>query len=491
MALDYAEDIPAETPAFNYKVIAKALAPLLIQRRKGATIIGIHGPWGSGKSTLMQELQREVRQQFPEDSGVFIEFNAWKYQEREALWRALILRVLGAMREKNSDHGRIDELEASLYRSFAVEEKGPWRINWRTLIVEVLSISLSFVKLDFVATALRGSTGFLGRMLGWSGKKKDDKDDKSNDAPARIEKIASVLERTTVQRQVVQVQTIEQFLKQFQAMIDEFDAETRRVFVFVEDLDRCLPESALQIFEAIKLFLDAGGCGYVVALDRDVIRKGLAIRYAQQSGEGRGLFIDPDEYLEKTISVSFDLPRLSANDVDGFMDAVLLPIVLDATHRQIIVAGLGTNPRRVKRFMNGLAVQLELARLANEGHSPVEPCLLSFQSPGSARRFDYFLKLYLIGYRYSGVLALASKDPELLARIQRLSNEYVANQMGGPAKARAARNAALDNESSLLMGLKVEEEFWRLMREVPSFLDDFELTKRLLGWFRAPAPTGG
>ena len=47
----------------------------------------------------------------------------------------MILRVLGELRNHGADKAKLEELEDSLYRSFAVEEKGPWKVNWRTLIV--------------------------------------------------------------------------------------------------------------------------------------------------------------------------------------------------------------------------------------------------------------------------------------------------------------------------------------------------------------------
>jgi hypothetical protein len=169
MGHTYLEDIPADAPEFNYTLVAKALAPLFSQESTGATVVGIHGPWGTGKTTLMRSRERELKTKFDDAQHVFIQFNAWKYQERQALWRALILRVLGELRNHGADTDTLEELEASLYRSFAVEEKGPWKVNWRTLIVELLGVLLSVVKLDFVATALKESGGFIGKLLTWGG----------------------------------------------------------------------------------------------------------------------------------------------------------------------------------------------------------------------------------------------------------------------------------------------------------------------------------
>jgi hypothetical protein len=47
----------------------------------------------------------------------------------------------------------------------------------------------------------------------------------------------------------------------------------------VDDLDRCLPEKAVQMLESIKLFLDVPGCAFVLALDDEVVERGIAHRY--------------------------------------------------------------------------------------------------------------------------------------------------------------------------------------------------------------------
>jgi hypothetical protein len=493
MNLRYFEDIPSAQPKFDYVLVAKALAPLLEERREGATVVGLHGPWGCGKTTLLGAVRRELASGILKNKAVFIDFNAWKFQDRQALWRALILHIVGELRRfgasskggQQIDAEKLEELEQSLYLAFSVEEKGPWSVNWRSLVTEVVSLLLSLVHLDFVGDALRKSTGFLGRLF-FSRKDDDPKADKESALDAeRIEKLAGVLERKTVERQVVQVQSIEQFLGKFRELMTSLARNDRRVFVFIDDLDRCLPESALEIFESIKLFLDASNCGYVVALDRETIRKGLALRYGRQglADQGQAL-IDPDEYIEKTISVSFDLPRLSSTDAAILLNDFQLPVALDESHRQQILAALGINPRRIKRFMNTLAVQLHLAALAKEANLPIDECLLN---GGQSDNFKYFLKLLLLAYRYSGVVALAGEDADLLGRLQAASNTYEAEKTNNIATARVNRKIALDRELPLVASLQDKEQFWQLMAIAPNLRDAPEVAKRLLHWFRPVA----
>ena len=72
--------------------------------------------------------------------------------------------------------------------------------------------------------------------------------------------------------------------------------------VFVDDLDRCLPEKAIEVLEAIKLFLEAPGTVFVLGMDREVVERGVESRYRgffrQVSTTGNDLPISGDTYLQ-------------------------------------------------------------------------------------------------------------------------------------------------------------------------------------------------
>jgi KAP family P-loop domain len=474
----YFDDAPADPPGFDFDVVASALANLLVERSDGATVVGVHGPWGCGKSTLLFAIRDELEARLHDHAPVIVEFNAWKFHEREALWRALILHLVGELRPYAKDAAALDELEASLYRAFEVTEAGPWSVNWRTVGVELASVALAVFQLDAVGRLLRGSSGFLRGVFGR--RKADDTagviDDKD------IERIGGILERTTVSRHVDQVQSIEQFLAKFRTVVEGLSEGRRRVFVFVDDLDRCLPEAALEIFEAIKLFLDAPGCGFVVAVDRDVIRRGLFVRYKTAAPEA--LLVDPDEYIEKTIAVSFDVPRLSAPDIQSLIDAAHLPLELTAAHRKLLLRGLARNPRRVKRFMNLLRVQLDLAAIAHERGRRVPDCFLPDADPEGLATL---LKVLLISYRYSGIARAGLNDPRLLVRLQGVSNAYVRALADKAQDAKGGRAARLASEAAIVQALHQDEAFWELMAERPNFADDEARLALLVDWFRQSA----
>jgi hypothetical protein len=189
--------------------------------------------------------------------------------------------------------------------------------------------------------------------------------------------------------------------------------------------------------------------------------------------------IDPDEYMEKTISLSFDLPRLSEGDVLAIVDSLELPRPLTDADRGLITTALGVNPRRVKRFANTLRLNLYLAELASQAGRTV-PAALQSADPGL---FTAYLKLLLLGYRYPALLSTAQQDPAVLTRLQAAANAYRGNSAAEGAK--ETRTKALFREPSVLHGLAFAEEFWLVMSSPPSFSDDHAATRGLINWFRS------
>jgi len=272
-----------------------------------------------------------------------------------------------------------------------------------------------------------------------------------------MERVGKVLTRAVTEKQVQQVTSIEQFLGDFRKLVSL--AGERRFCVLVDDLDRCLPEAALEVFEAIKLFLDAPECLYVVALDREVIRRGLAIRY-REAGAG---MVDPDEYIEKTITLSFDLPPLGVTDAQALLDGCATGVELTSTELAQIIELLGTNPRRLKRVGRSLAVLWTLARAAP---LPAEP------APWPLRPADrpLFLKLTLLAYRNSAVFGQMVRDPGLPARLQGIADGFARTvPEKGEAEAMQQLREATRVEHPVIQQAAEDAVFWRIVAMEPRF----------------------
>jgi formylglycine-generating enzyme required for sulfatase activity len=165
------------------------------------------------------------------------------------------------------------------------------------------------------------------------------------------------------------VQFLEQFHDRFNALVDEHIVRKNlRLVVFVDDLDRCLPEKAVEVLEAIKLFVDAPGCVFVLGLDQAVIARGIEIKYREfglapgaEGGEAQKRFvIDGTRYLEKIIQLPFQIPPIERGDMGAFVKGLVETWPHPACP-EVFAEGLGHNPRQVKRTVNVFLLLWQLA----------------------------------------------------------------------------------------------------------------------------------
>jgi formylglycine-generating enzyme required for sulfatase activity len=127
------------------------------------------------------------------------------------------------------------------------------------------------------------------------------------------------------------LQTVESIYFEFEKHLKTYTTgkDSFRLLFLIDDLDRCLPEKAVEMLEAIKLFLDVPGCAFVLALDDEVVERGIIHRYRDylfqgnnQQNDKKGLAhlpITGMEYLEKIIHLPFRLPLPSENDIREFL----------------------------------------------------------------------------------------------------------------------------------------------------------------------------
>jgi ribosomal protein L7/L12 len=125
-----------------------------------------------------------------------------------------------------------------------------------------------------------------------------------------------------------------------------------RLVFFIDDLDRCVPEQVLKVLEALKLYLNLRNCVYVIGVDRSALECSIRHKYKEQE-------VREADYLDKIVQLPFTIPPIARESMARFITP-LLPVDL-ADSRDLLVVGLGDNPRQVKRFVNTLLLNHELA----------------------------------------------------------------------------------------------------------------------------------
>jgi AAA+ ATPase superfamily predicted ATPase len=374
--------------------------------------VGVFGEWGSGKTSLMMMVEKELRA-----AGTYtVWFNAWKYEKEDALWRALILRILESLKSRSK---RVEQIRQRLYAAVSTEELGKIEVDW---VEAGKALSLDAIKAVAKLTLpLTGVATTLGSLAG------------ALTGASTFEDVSKAISRQKITIEQERIASIEEFEKLYSELIRRtVGKKDKRLVIFIDDLDRCLPVRGVEIFEALKTFLDATGCVYFVACDRRVISQGILDKYGAQSG------IDIDNYLEKIVQVPFEMPPIRSEDARDFIDKFRLGRDLRAL-TDTITTGLDSNPRRLKRFLNNVVIQRRIAKVRE-----------------LYIKIDVLVKLACIAFRWKGVWVKVASNPTLLIELQK----YVLDDGSGN---RSAENP----EISSILGNEVRlADFLRLPPQI-------------------------
>jgi hypothetical protein len=169
------------------------------------------------------------------------------------------------------------------------------------------------------------------------------------------------------------------FRREFRELVDFWVGRDagRRVVVFVDDLDRVHPSEALLLLEAIKNFVDVPGCVFVLAVDFEVVQKGMAEKLGRDMQRTSG-----KAFYDKIIQLPFVMPTASYQlepYIVGLLKRSGFPYSEEMVNNpvsrdyflNITLCTVGRNPRNIKRVMN-YANLLERVR-EHQGGGPISP----------------------------------------------------------------------------------------------------------------------
>jgi hypothetical protein len=280
---------------------AEALSDFILFTDTPMTL-GIQGDWGSGKSSLMYLIEKKIKadSQAQEKNVHTMWFNTWQFSQFN-LGDKLSISLLSRF---------IEELESLTVNKKSHQSGAKEALQW------IIAGAVDIVGADQIAR----------KML-----------EEATLFKAPSENIADL-----------QTQLIE--------LVDMTltDANVDRVVVFIDDLDRLIPQKAVELLEALKLFLDIEGCVYVIACDYQIIVQGLKQKFGISEAELKGR-----SFFDKIIQVPFQMP-VNQYRTERFCKTMLEHIGVAHTkedvtlYLELIHYSVGFNPRTVKRLFNNL-----------------------------------------------------------------------------------------------------------------------------------------
>jgi len=270
-------------------------------------VVGIYGAWGSGKSTLLDLLEKRL---CDEHSGSFVvvRFNPWVHRNETNLLVPLL-------------HTLHDALAEDPWRRFADSAKKIWDVLAR------LGADLTLKALTVKQVSVE-----------------------------ELEK----LERRYLDERARVISEMRKLRKALQEEADTIAKGGAKLLLLIDDLDRCEPSDIINVLESIKLFLDLQHLFVVLAVDKEVIDRGIEVKYSKFSFAADRQAAIGAEYLEKMVQLPFHLFPVPVRQVGDFIHHLGVPPRL-AKQVELLKRILPPSPRKIKRILNILAVTCEIA----------------------------------------------------------------------------------------------------------------------------------
>lgn len=157
------------------------------------------------------------------------------------------------------------------------------------------------------------------------------------------------------------------------------ETKTKGILIFVDDLDRLNPPLAVQILELLKNIFTLDDCIFVLAIDYDVVVKGLEPKFGKFSPENEREF---RSFFDKIIQVPFSLPVNSYRPMGFVLNSLVkigyiesadrnLPFIKENIEK-VVNCSVGNNPRSIKRLINTLSLHGCIDRYVAEKNREVK-----------------------------------------------------------------------------------------------------------------------
>jgi len=307
---------------------ATALGDFIIESATPMTI-GIQGEWGTGKTSMMCMIQEAYAEKDVAVSWV----NTWEY----SLFRDARETTPGVLR------GMLERLKEAC--------GDQWTIS------------------DELNDRIKKVSSFLGNLANQAVVGKTGLDLKA--AAGNSVKTSAYAEVAQIKKEINVI---------IQRLIEDPKNKFKKVVFFLDDLDRIDPPIAVEILEALKNIFDIENCIFVLAIDYDIVIKGLEKKFGRKTEQNEREF---RSFFDKIIQVPFSMP-IGAYNIENLVKKKFSDLNLKVDSElainfiKLVSLTVGYNPRSIKRYINTYSLLKRIKGLSQEEENRfLEFCLFA------------------------------------------------------------------------------------------------------------------
>jgi predicted KAP-like P-loop ATPase len=301
----FVSDNETSTDLLYFEAIAKTVVSYIEMSGTKPISIGVHGDWGAGKSSVLKMTEQHIG---GKNGMLCLWFNGWQFEGFEDAKAALIENIVVELRDSRSGVKKVAAAATDVLKCLDY-------LKLAKVAVKYGSTFLTGIPHPGVITDAYDAFKTVAGMVAGN----IDKDTISK----ALEDGAGLLKESKDAKKVPE--EMKEFKKAFSALLDA--AEITRLVVLIDDLDRCLPETAVATLEAIRLFLFIDRTAFVIGADEQMIEYSAKRHFPDFQKSGL-----PDSfarsYLEKLIQVPFRIPSLGAIETQCYVSLVLAEAIL-------------------------------------------------------------------------------------------------------------------------------------------------------------------
>ena len=266
---------------FKRKPIAENIIRLLTSDIDLSPMV-IDGGWGTGKTEFCQKLIRLIQQQHPDYQPVYID--AFRSDHSGEPLLALLAEIIKACTPEDTG-----------------EQPSEQRKEMTKKVAKAAGFVMKTVAKAAVGHVLKQNMEDLAEGMSQIINDKQEAKNAAATVAGAATTLASHSIDATVEALLKEQIEAEKNLETLKACLKEFAAE-KPIILFIDELDRCRPDYAVDMLEVIKHVFDVENVKIVLVTNTKQLRAAINHRY--------GMEVDAQKYLDKFLKYSFALPEV-------------------------------------------------------------------------------------------------------------------------------------------------------------------------------------